>query len=114
MCRRFFSHRPRQSFYMLHFAAQSVLYVFKTQRTPNSVVFSFRLGKGLFSKDFIRFRDNKVQFWPTRLHITKKRGQNETNPPLQCMSTVLPASLVLSDSYPAFFLPIATTSNKNF
>jgi hypothetical protein len=27
-------------------------YVFKTQRTPNSVVFLIRLGKGLFSQDF--------------------------------------------------------------
>jgi hypothetical protein len=30
-------------------------YVFKTLKTPNSVVFSFRLGKGLLSQDFIRF-----------------------------------------------------------
>jgi hypothetical protein len=29
--------------------------VFNTQRTPNYVVFSFRLGKGVFSQDFISF-----------------------------------------------------------
>ena len=37
------------------FAAQSVWCVFKTQRTPNSVVFYSRLGKGLFSQDFTSF-----------------------------------------------------------
>ncbi len=40
----------------------AVVNEFKTQRTPNSVLFSFRLGKGLFSEDFILFWDNKVQF----------------------------------------------------
>jgi hypothetical protein len=32
---------------------------------------SRRLGKGLFSQDFfsIRFWDNKIQFWPERLHF---------------------------------------------
>jgi hypothetical protein len=36
-----------------------------------------RLGKGLFSQDFfIRFWDTKLQFWPERLHILNKRGQN--------------------------------------
>jgi hypothetical protein len=33
----------------------------KTQRTPNSVVFLFWLGKGLFPQDFSRFWDNKLQ-----------------------------------------------------
>ncbi len=39
-------------------------------------VFSFWLGKRLFSQDFISFWDNKLQFWPERLHISKKWGQN--------------------------------------
>jgi hypothetical protein len=48
---------------------------FKTQRTPNSIVFSFWLGKGLFSQDFTRFWDNKLQFWPEHLHTSKKQGK---------------------------------------
>ncbi len=41
--------------------------------------FSIRLGKGLFSQDLIRFWDNKLQFLPECLHISKKRGQNIKN-----------------------------------
>jgi hypothetical protein len=48
----------------------------KTQRTPNSVVFYFRLGKELYSQDFIRLWDNKLQFCHKRLQISKKGGQN--------------------------------------
>ncbi len=47
-----FSHRLYVRVFICGiFAAQSVVYVLKTKRTPNSVVFSFRLGKGLFSQD---------------------------------------------------------------
>jgi hypothetical protein len=37
--------------------------------------FSFRLGKILF-----RFWDNKLQFWPERLHISKKRNYDVYGP----------------------------------
>jgi hypothetical protein len=59
------------------FAAKSVVYLFKTQRTPNSVVFLFQVRKrAIFTRFLIRFCDNKLQFWPGRLHILNKRGQN--------------------------------------
>ncbi len=53
--------------------------LFKTQRTPNSVVFLFQVRKrAIFTRFLIRFCDNKLQFWPERLHILNKRGQNYT------------------------------------
>ncbi len=43
----------------------------KTQRTPNFVVFYLRLGKELYSQDFIRFWDNKQQFWLSAFKFPK-------------------------------------------
>ncbi len=46
------------------------------QKQQPWVVFYFRLGKELFSQDFIRLWDNKQKFWPERLQLSKKWGQN--------------------------------------
>jgi hypothetical protein len=43
---------------------------------PRNGLCSFEQQEAIFPRILIRFWDNKLQFWPERLHILNKWGQN--------------------------------------